>query len=79
MDVLKDIFEEWTQKLRMSDTIDRWHVNDVTEEQAILGKIVIDLTVDLNMTSYKNDMEHDILGTQMKPVDVLIFKRDIQV
>lgn len=32
-DVLKDVFEEWTEKLiiRMSETIDRWYSNDVSE------------------------------------------------
>lgn len=45
----------------MSDTIDR-ACDGPEEEQAIPDKIETDLIGDLNMRSYKNNMEEDNIG-----------------
>lgn len=53
--------------------------NNITEEeQIILDKTNIDLNVDLNMTSNKNDMEKDDrLDIQMQPINVLILGKHV--
>ena len=64
LNILKDIFEQWTQKLilRVSASIDRLCLKDAMEKEQVLPDMIeIDLKVDLKMTGYKNDMEKDVI------------------
>lgn len=64
LNVLKDIFEHWAQKLilKMSASLDGLDPNYVMEEKQILqGKTNIDLKVDFKMIGY-NDMGKKYTG-----------------
>ena len=94
MEILKKVFEEWSQKLvttistlsiMMSASMDRLWPKDVNEGKTDLGQILSDKTekvlkVELQMTGQENDLEKDtLLDIQKKLAEVLKIKREIQM
>lgn len=80
MDPLRDICEQWAQKLVLNVSA---IIDNATEEEQVLyllDKTEVNSNVDLKMKDYKKDVEKDgILDIQMKPGNDLITKKNIQI
>lgn len=78
----EDIDELWIQRLILEEPsiIDKQLLTNVVKEDYALPDGKVDLKVDLKMSVCKNDMEKDApLDIQMKPDEVLITEKDVQV